>query len=43
LRQSQQALRGRLNQLLEELRNRGFGQNQQGKPGQGQQGQAKAT
>ena len=33
----------RLNQLLEELRNRGFGQNQQGKPGQGQQGQAKAT
>ena len=32
-----EALRDRLNQLLEELKNRGFGQNQQGKPGQGQQ------
>ena len=37
LRQSQQALRERLNKLLEELKNRGFGPNQQGKPGQGQQ------
>ncbi len=38
LKQSQQALRDRLNKLLEELKNRGFGQNQQ--PGQqGQQGQ----
>jgi uncharacterized protein (TIGR02302 family) len=39
LRQSQQALRDRLNKLLEELKNRGFGQNQQGKPGQQGQGQ----
>jgi uncharacterized protein (TIGR02302 family) len=39
LRQGQQALRDRLNQLLEELKNRGFGQNQQGQQGQGQQGQ----
>jgi hypothetical protein len=39
LRQGQQALRDRLNQLLEELKNRGFGQNQQGRQGQGQQGQ----
>ena len=37
--QSQQALRDRLNKLLEELKNRGFGQNQQGKPGQQGQGQ----
>ena len=36
---SQQALRDRLNKLLEELKNRGFGQNQQGKPGQQGQGQ----
>jgi hypothetical protein len=40
LRQGQQALRDRLNQLLEELKNRGFGQNQQGQQGQGQQGQS---
>jgi hypothetical protein len=39
LRQGQQALHDRLNQLLEELKNRGFGQNQQGQQGQGQQGQ----
>jgi uncharacterized protein (TIGR02302 family) len=41
LRQNQQALRDRLNKLLEDLKNRGFGQTQQpGKPGQqGQQGQ----
>ena len=39
LRQSQQALRDRLNKLLEELKNRGFGQNQQGKPGQQGRGQ----
>ena len=39
LRQSQQALRDRLNKLLEELKNRGFGPNQQGKPGQQGQGQ----
>jgi uncharacterized protein (TIGR02302 family) len=40
LRQSQQALRDRLNKLLEELKNHGFGENQQGKQGQqGQQGQ----
>jgi uncharacterized protein (TIGR02302 family) len=39
LRQGQQALRDRLNQLMEELKNFGFGQNQQGQQGQGQQGQ----
>jgi uncharacterized protein (TIGR02302 family) len=39
LRQNQQALRDRLNQLMEELKNFGFGQNQQGQQGQGQQGQ----
>jgi uncharacterized protein (TIGR02302 family) len=45
LQQNQQALRDRLNQLLDELKNRGLGQNQQGQqgqqvPGQGQnQGQ----
>ena len=38
LRQNQQALRDRLNQLMEELKNFGFGQNQQGQQGQGQQG-----
>jgi uncharacterized protein (TIGR02302 family) len=38
LRQNQQALRDRLNKLLEDLKNRGFGQNQQGQQ-QGQQGQ----
>jgi uncharacterized protein (TIGR02302 family) len=40
LRQSQQALRDRLNKLLDDLKNRGFGQNgqkgQQGQQGQGQ-------
>jgi len=42
LRQNQQALRDRLNKLLEDLKNRGFGQNrqgQQGEQGEGQQGQ----
>jgi len=42
LRQNQQALRDRLNKLLDDLKNRGFGQNrdsQQGQ-GQGQQGQS---
>ncbi len=51
LRQNQQALRDRLNKLLDELRNRGLGQGEQdegkqgqakqgqGQPGQGQQGQ----
>jgi uncharacterized protein (TIGR02302 family) len=40
LRQNQQALRDRLNKLLEELKNHGLGQNQQGQQGQpGQQGQ----
>jgi uncharacterized protein (TIGR02302 family) len=45
LRQDQQALRERLNKLLDDLKNRGFGQNQEGQqgqplPGQGQnQGQ----
>jgi uncharacterized protein (TIGR02302 family) len=33
LRQNQQALRDRLNKLLEELKNRGLGQNQQGQQG----------
>jgi uncharacterized protein (TIGR02302 family) len=37
LRQDQQALRDRLNKLLDELKKNGFGQNQQGQ--QGQQGQ----
>jgi uncharacterized protein (TIGR02302 family) len=37
LRQNQQALRDRLNKLLEDLKNRGLGQNQQGQQqGQGQ-------
>jgi len=43
LQQNQQALRERLNKLLDELKNRGFGQNQQGQKGQqggqGQQGE----
>ncbi len=41
LRQRQQALRDRLSKLLEDLKNRGFGQGQkgQGQKGQGQQGQ----
>jgi uncharacterized protein (TIGR02302 family) len=38
LRQNQQALRDRLNKLLEELKNRGLGQNQPGQQGQGQNG-----
>ncbi len=37
LRQNQQALRDRLNKLLDDLKNRGLGQNQQGQ--QGQKGQ----
>jgi uncharacterized protein (TIGR02302 family) len=36
LQQDQQALRDRLNKLLEDLKNHGFGQNQQGQDGQGQ-------
>jgi len=36
LQQNQQALRDRLNKLLEELKKHGFGQNQQGQQGQGQ-------
>ncbi len=39
LQQDQQALRDRLNKLLEELKNHGFGQNQQGQQGQQGQGQ----
>ena len=40
LRQSQQALRDRLNKLLDDLKNHGFGQSQDGQQGQGQgQGQ----
>ena len=39
LQQNQQALRDRLKKLLEELKNRGLGQNGQGQQGQGQQGQ----
>ncbi len=35
LRQNQQALRDRLNKLLEELKKHGLGQNQQGQQGQG--------
>ncbi|MDR3421119.1 MAG: TIGR02302 family protein [Xanthobacteraceae bacterium] len=38
LRQNQQALRDRLNKLLEELKKRGLGQNQKGEQGQGQNG-----
>jgi uncharacterized protein (TIGR02302 family) len=38
LRQNQQALRDRLGKLLEELKNRGLGQNQQGQQGQGKNG-----
>jgi uncharacterized protein (TIGR02302 family) len=43
LQQNQQALRDRLNQLLDDLKNRGLGQNQEGQqgepaPGQGQSG-----
>ena len=39
LRQNQQALRDRLNKLLQDLKNRGLGQNQQGQQGQQGQGQ----
>jgi len=39
LRQNQQALRDRLNKLLEDLKNRGLGQNDQGQQGQGAPGQ----
>ena len=39
LQQNQQALRDRLNKLLEELKKRGFGQNEQNQQGQGDQGQ----
>ena len=39
LRQNQQALRDRLNKLLDDLKNRGLGQNQQGQQGQKGQGQ----
>jgi len=39
LQQNQQALRERLNKLLQDLKNKGFGQNQQGQSGQGQQSQ----
>ena len=38
LRQSQQALRDRLNKLLDELKKRGMGQGQQGEKGQAQNG-----
>jgi uncharacterized protein (TIGR02302 family) len=39
LRQNQQALRDRLNKLLEELKKHGFGQNQQGQQGEQRRGQ----
>jgi uncharacterized protein (TIGR02302 family) len=39
LRQNQEALRERLGKLLEDLKNRGFGQNQQGQQGQPSPGQ----
>jgi uncharacterized protein (TIGR02302 family) len=39
LRQNQQALHDRLNQLLDELKSRGLGQKPEGQQGQGQQGQ----
>jgi uncharacterized protein (TIGR02302 family) len=38
LQQNQQALRDRLNKLLEDLKNHGLGQNQPGQQGQGQNG-----
>ena len=44
LQQDQQALRDRLNKLLDRLKNHGFGQNQDGQEGQGQgQAQGKAS
>jgi len=39
LQQNQQALRDRLNKLLEDLKNHGFGQNDQNQQGQGAPGQ----
>lgn len=39
LQQDQQRLRQQLEKLLEELRQRGLGQNQPGQPGEGQEGQ----
>ena len=42
LRQNQQALRDRLNKLLEDLKSRGFGQNDQNQQGQGSPGQGQA-
>ena len=42
LRQNQQALRDRLNKLLEDLKSRGFGQNDQNQQGQGNPGQGQA-
>jgi uncharacterized protein (TIGR02302 family) len=39
LRQNQQALRDRLNKLLDQLKDLGFGQNKEGQQGEGQQGQ----
>jgi uncharacterized protein (TIGR02302 family) len=39
LRQGQQALRDRLNKLLDDLKSKGFGQDQQGEQGQAQPGQ----
>ena len=42
LRQNQQGLRDRLNKLLDELKNRGFGQNDQNQQGQGSPGQGQA-
>jgi uncharacterized protein (TIGR02302 family) len=42
LRQNQQALRDRLNKMLEELKSLGLGQNQQGQGGQGQQNQGQS-
>ena len=42
LRQDQQGLRDRLNKLLEQLRQRGLGNPQQGKNGQGQKGQGES-
>jgi uncharacterized protein (TIGR02302 family) len=42
LRQNQEALRDRLNKLLDELKNRGLGQNDQNQQGQQGQGQGQA-
>ena len=40
MQHNQQALHDRLNKLLDELKNRGFGQNQQGQQGQQEPGQS---